>query len=131
MKRNHGLMFRMNVSSAESLSYTLCHTHMHIIQMLMKCFSKTLQCNTGVLQIYPPKTKSRPEIYVPSVGKGIGKYIFDAATIYPSRREGGGNAAIGSSLIPRWLHLLNGFASAPCRILPLCSWSLSPSHPRF
>ena len=23
---------------------------MHIIMMLMKCFSKTLQCNTGVLQ---------------------------------------------------------------------------------
>ena len=69
-KHNICFLVSYNCFRDRTLIYNLCYTRMHIIMMLMKCFSKTLQCNTGVLQIYPPKTKSRPEIYVPSVGKG-------------------------------------------------------------
>ena len=56
--------------------------------MLLRCFSKTLQCNTGVLQIYPPKRKSRPEIYVPSVRKRQGNIFGATLTIRPREEMG-------------------------------------------
>ena len=62
MKYNIRFTFPMNV-----LSYVYCFTpyitHIYTKMMLKQCFSKKLYSVTPrVLQIYPPKTKSQPEI---------------------------------------------------------------------
>ena len=67
---------------------------------------------------------------MPSVRKRQ-RIHFDTTTNYQNQRGGGGNALICSSPIPMWLHLLNGFAIAPYRTLPHCSWLLFLSHLRL
>ena len=130
MTRNIRFLVSYKCFKDRSLLYNACCTHMHTIMMLMRCLAKQCNVTLRVLQIYPLKQNLDPRFHVPSVRKRQGIH-FDAATNYQNQREGGGNAVIGSSLVPKWLQPLNDFATAPCRILPLCSWSLSPSHPRF
>ena len=45
----------------QTLRYNLSYTHVHIIMMLMKCFSKALQCNTRVLHRTPVPAASTPK----------------------------------------------------------------------
>ena len=51
-KRNIRFLVSYKCFKDRTLFYNSCYTHMHITMMLMRCFSKTVQCNTeGVTQV--------------------------------------------------------------------------------
>ena len=76
MKRNIRFLVSYKSFKDRTLLYNSCYTHMHITIMLMRCFSKTVQCNTeGVTSVdgagagaAKPQIQARP----PYVQKGFG-----------------------------------------------------------
>ena len=107
------------------MSYTYAHNYDAREMFLAKHYNVTPGCYKST----PLKQNHDPRFHVPSVRKGM-EYILRKIN-YPTQRGDGGNALLSSSLAPRWLRPLNGFAIVPCKTLSPCSWSLSPSHPRF
>ena len=90
MKRNICFLVSDKRFKYRTLIYTLCYTHLHISMMLMQCLNKKpYNVTPRVLQIYPPKTKSRPEISYAQCEKEIGNtFLAQQLTIRAGEKVG-------------------------------------------